>query len=132
MPERAIEAIRMVGLDEVINQMPDGLNTHIVSGGKGFSSSFVNRLILARCLAKNPKLLILNDYFVAFQKPDKLELITLLTKKEHNWTLLAISNDPIIMAACDTVVVMEDGNIKAHGSYEELLKNNAIKNFISE
>lgn len=130
--ERAIESIRMVGLDEVINQMPEGLNTHIVSGGKGFSSSFINRLILARCLAKKPRLLILNDYFVPFQKPDKLELISLLTKKEHNWTLLAISNDPIIMAACDTVVVMEGGNIKAHGPYEELLKNNAITNFISE
>ena len=131
MPERAIESIRMVGLDQIINQMPEGLNTHIVSGGKGFSSSFINRLILARCLAKKPRLLILNDYFMSFQKSDKLELIGLLTKKEHNWTLLAISNDPIIMAACDTVILMEGGNVKARGSYEELLKNDAIKNIIS-
>lgn len=131
-PEQAIEAIRMVGLDEVINQMPEGLNTHIVSGGKGFSTSFIKRLILARCLAKQPKLLILNDYFDTFQKSEKLELIGLLTKEEYTWTLLATSNDPIIMAACDSVIVMEDGNIKAHGPYEDLLKDNSIRNFIAD
>ena len=129
-PEIAVQAIEMVGLDKIINEFPEGLNTHIVSGGKGFSNSFVNRLILARCLAKKPKLLILNDYFDAFQKSDKLELINLLTKKDNAWTLMAVSNDPIIMAACDSVVLIEEGGIKAVGPYEQLLKDQLIKNFI--
>jgi len=132
VPENAIEAIRMVGLDNVINSFPEGLNTHIVSGGKGFSNSFVNRLILARCLAKKPKLLILNDYFDLFKKSDKIELINMLTKEENNWTLLAVSNDPIIMAACDRVVLMEGGSIRATGNYGELMKDSEIKNLMTE
>ncbi len=125
-PQLAISSIKAVGLDETINQLPDGLDTHIVSGGKGYSSSFINRFILARCLAKNPRLLILNDFFVSFTKSDKLELIHLLAGKDHSWTLLAISNDPVIMAACDNVIVMENGTIKARDSYEALLEQKLI------
>ena len=125
-PQLAIESIKAVGLDQIINQLPDGLDTHIVSGGKGYSSSFINRFILARCLAKKPRLLILNDFFVSFTKSDKLELIHLLAGKDHHWTLLAISNDPIIMAACDSVIIMEGGTIKAHDSYEALLQQKLI------
>ncbi|MDN5213062.1 ABC transporter ATP-binding protein [Fulvivirgaceae bacterium BMA12] len=125
-PQQAIACIKAVGLDETINQLPDGLDTHIVSGGKGYSSSFINRFILARCLAKNPRLLILNDFFVSFTKSDKLELIHLLAGKDHHWTLLAISNDPVIMAACDSVIVMENGTIKARDSYEALLEQKLI------
>jgi len=131
-PNDAIEMIQKVGLSDIINRFPDGLSTHIISAGKGFSKSFVNRLILARCLAKKPRLLILNDYFNTFQKPDKLELITMLTKKENPWTLLAVSNDPIIMSACDRVILLENGTLTASGTYQELLNSKQAGNLITE
>lgn len=131
-PEHAVEAIRLVGLDKKINQFPDGLNTHMVSAGKGFSNSFINKLILARCLAKRPRLLILNDYFDTMQKQDKLELINLLTRKDHAWTLLVISNDPIIMSCCDRVIVLDQGSIVADGPYDELLSDKSLNELIAQ
>lgn len=122
-PELAIQCLTKAGIDETINRFPEGINTHIVSGGKGFSKTFINRLILARCFAKRPKLLILNDYFDTFQRSDKLDLIRILTEEKANYTLLVVSNDPVIMAACDQVVLMEEGTVKAAGPYEDLLKN---------
>jgi ABC-type multidrug transport system fused ATPase/permease subunit len=44
--------------------------------------------------------------------------------------MLAVSNDPLVMAACDRVYVLEQGRIKAEGPFEELLKNDVIKTFI--
>lgn len=64
----AIEAMRTVGILDTVNAMPDGLNTQILSGGIGLSSSFCYKLILARCLAEKPRLLILNDFFHAVTK----------------------------------------------------------------
>ncbi|MEM6642867.1 MAG: ABC transporter ATP-binding protein [Bacteroidota bacterium] len=118
----ALDAIREVGLIDEINKLPDGLHTQVLSGGKGFSSSFVNKLILARCLAKKPVLLILNDFFNNFTKGERLKLIELLTGKTHRWTLVLVSNDPLIMAACDNVLFLEDGEAKAVGTFEELIK----------
>lgn len=116
----AIKVIQQVGLQDKVNMLPNGMNTHVLSGGKGFSQSFVNKLILARCLVKEPKLLILNDFFTFFQKNEKEKLIDLVVNLDI-CTLVAVSNDPLVMEACDRVVLMEDGNIKADDTYSNLV-----------
>ena len=125
----AVDAVQKVGLDEKINMLPDGLNTHILSGGKGFSSSFVHKLILARCLVKRPRLLILNDFFGSFQRSEKEHLIKLVTEAAE-CTLVAVSNDPLVMAACDRMIVMEGGTIKVEGTYNELLAEGYLNKII--
>ncbi|GAB5529179.1 MAG: ATP-binding cassette domain-containing protein [Roseivirga sp.] len=116
----AVDAIAKVGLSEKINMLPDGLNTQMLSSGKGFSSSFVSKLILARCLVKKPRLMILNDFFSSFQRSEKEKLIQLVTD-EALCTLVAVSNDPMVMAACDRIILMENGTVAKEGTYSELL-----------
>jgi ABC-type bacteriocin/lantibiotic exporter with double-glycine peptidase domain len=129
-PADAMKAIETVGIADKIHEMPEGLNTMMVSGGKGLPKSLVNRIILARCLAKNPNLLILNDFFNDFFKSERLELIQLLTQPDNNWTLLVVSNDPLIMAACDRVLLMEAGSIKEEGTFNDLMKKGVLNEII--
>lgn len=125
----AVEAINIVGLSDKINMLPNGLNTQVISGGKGFSSSFVHKLILARCLVKKPRLLILNDFFASFQRSEKENLINVVTTAAE-CTLVAVSNDPMVMAACDRVIVMEAGTIVAEGTFTELLSEGYLNKII--
>jgi ABC-type bacteriocin/lantibiotic exporter with double-glycine peptidase domain len=127
--EDVIDALEKVGLIESVNALPEGMHTHIVSGGKGLSSSMIDRLILARCLAKKPELLILNDFFSGSSKADKLQLIRCVINPESTWTLLTVSNDPLVMAACDRVVIMHEGRIVAEDSYSALLKQGLINQY---
>jgi len=129
--EDAVWAINEVGIADDINAMPDGLDTTIVSGGKGLSSNLVNKIILSRCLAKRPNLLILTDFFYGFLKSEKLNLIQKLTDKNQPWTLIVVSNDPLIMAACDTVVILEDGIIKKNAPFEELIKSDELNSILN-
>ncbi|WP_421875665.1 peptidase domain-containing ABC transporter [Marinoscillum sp.] len=122
----AITAIEKVGLTDQLYQLPNGFNSEILSGGKGFSSSFINKMILARCLAKDPALLILNDFFGNFQKFDRLHLIKMLTDPANKWTLIVVSNDPLVMSAVDRVIYMEEGEIIADDSFENVIKNESI------
>ncbi len=122
----AMGAIEKVGLSDFVHSLPEGLATPLLSGGKGFPSSVINKLILARCLAKDPELLILNDFFNNFQKSERLKLIQLLTDPENKWTLVVISNDPMVMSACDRVIYMEEGAILQDASFEEIIKNQSI------
>jgi ABC-type bacteriocin/lantibiotic exporter with double-glycine peptidase domain len=128
--EDAIRALRMVGLSDEINSLPEGLNTHLTSGGKNLSNTTIHKLILARCLAKNPELIILNDFFNGLKRDAKVELINCLVNKQHHWTLLAVSNDPLIMEACDRVVVLNEGVIEAEGTFRELMKDNKINRYL--
>ena len=125
----AAEAIKKVGLADKINMLPDGMNTEMVSGGKGFSSSFINKLIMARLLVKKPRLMILNDFFAFFEKAEKEKLIKLVTNKEI-CTLIAVSNDPLVMEACDKVVVLHEGSVKAQSTYAELLRAGELNQLI--
>ncbi len=126
----ALDAISRVGLTDEINRLPHGLNTHVVSGGKGLSSSFIQRLILARCLAKKPSLLILNDFFSGMKKEVKLDLIRAIISPENGYTLLAVSNDPLVMAACQRVLIMNDGIISAQGTFGDLVKEGTINSYL--
>jgi len=125
----AVDAIAKVGLGDKVNSLPDGLNTRMLSGGKGFSSSFVHKVILARCLVKKPRLMILNDFFGTFQRSEKEKLIQTV-KDESLCTLVMVSNDPLVMEAADRVIVLEEGSILAEGSYGDLLRAGHLNNII--
>lgn len=122
----AMDAIETSGLGQYLNHLPEGLNTPVISAGKGFSESFIHRVILARCLAKKPRLLILNDFFSNFPKPERIEILHKVAAPDKPWTLILVSNDPLIMSACDRVIYLQKGQIMAEGSFEEVMKNKTI------
>lgn len=132
-PQRKIEdvmnAIQQVGLDDDISKLRDGLDTHIVSGGKGFSSTFIHKLILARCLVKRPSLVILNDFFSGLKKKEKQELVSAVVRRDLPWTLIAVSNDPQIMAACDRVIIINEGTIAHDGDFKALVEQGELVNY---
>lgn len=123
---RAIEALESVDLIDKINSLSNGLDHTILGAGKGYSETFIQKLILARCLVKRPNALILNDFFNNFPKSERLKLIQMLTDKNNPWTLIVVSNDPLIMAACDRVVYLQDGEILIEGAFEEVLLNDVV------
>ncbi|PWJ36071.1 peptidase domain-containing ABC transporter [Sediminitomix flava] len=122
-----IWALESVNLLDFVNMQKDGLQTMITSGGQSYSSSIASKLILARCIAERPKLLILNKSFSKINKPERLQLISFLMNKENPWTLLCISNDPLMLSACDRVVLMDNGQIACEGSYEQMIKNDKFR-----
>jgi ABC-type bacteriocin/lantibiotic exporter with double-glycine peptidase domain len=126
----AMWAIKRAGLQEALSKLPEGLNTHIISGGKGLSGMMIHRLILARCMAKKPRLIILNDFFSGLKKSEKLDLMQRLIDKENRWTLVAVSNDPLVMAACDRIIVMNEGRVELEGKFEELINKDIVSKYI--
>ena len=71
-------------------------------------------------------MLILNDFFNNFTKGERLTLVEMLTNKDKKMTLVIVSNDPLIMAACDQVLFLEKGKVKAQGAFEDMIKQEDI------
>lgn len=126
----AIAALEKTRLIDWVNHLPGGLNTHLVSGGKGLSVSVIHKLILTRCLAKKPSLVILNDFFSSLPRQDKMELMQMLVSDGSSFTLVVVSNDPIIMAASDRILLMKGGQVAADGTFRDLMERQLLNDFI--
>jgi ABC-type multidrug transport system fused ATPase/permease subunit len=121
--EQVKDALDKLHLTDEIAQLPEGLATPIISGGRHFSLSFVTKIALARCLLTQPKLLLYTDALRQLERGERMRIIEFLTDPSHNWTLVVLSNDPAFMGACDRVVVMEGGHVIAEGPYKTVLKH---------
>jgi ABC-type bacteriocin/lantibiotic exporter with double-glycine peptidase domain len=100
-----------LNMSETIGKLPEGLNTQMISTGRKFSTSFATKIAIARCLVNKPKFVMLSNCFEHLDKNERLKLMAFLTDKSNSWTLLVISNDPIVLSACDREMVLERGRI---------------------
>ena len=116
-------ALSNLNMNENIAELDEGLRTQMIAGGKRFSESFIAKISVARCVVEKPKLLMINDIYRELHKSERMSAIAFLTDKSNPWTFLTISNDPMIMAACDRVIVLNEGKIVLDGEYKELIKN---------
>ena len=128
--QMAIDALAAVGILDDINRMPQGLDTPLISGGKNLSTGLVNKIILARCIAKNPQVIILNDFFQFFSKPERTALIAYLTEAQHTWSLVIVSSDPVILSQCTKVVVLQAGEKVLEGTYDEVKENEYFQKLV--
>ncbi|MBC8112125.1 MAG: ATP-binding cassette domain-containing protein [Verrucomicrobia bacterium] len=125
-------AIEKVGLKDIINQMPEGLQTEITAGGKEFSESDLYRINLARCIITKPKLLIIRDFFHHFTKKEKMQLLSFLQDHTMPWTMMVVSNDPLVMASCDRIAIFSQGKVETQGSYQQLLADPAFQELLAD
>lgn len=120
-------AIEHTGLSSYISKLPEGINTSISAQGTKLTRSTRHKLILARCIASRPKLLIFNDDMQDMQRGERLQLISFLIQKDNPWTLLAITNDTAFLSQCDKVVLMDDSRIVGQGTYADLSVHPVLK-----
>ncbi len=116
-------ALENLKMNENINELKEGLNTQMIAGGKRFSDSFIAKISVARCVVEKPKLLLVTDIYRGLHKPERMSAVGFLTDKSNPWTLITISSDPMVMAACDRVIVMDEGEIVLDGHYKDLIQN---------
>ncbi len=122
-----IQAVERAGLDSFVKQLPEGFDTLLLPGGKNLPRSVVSKIILARSFAARPALLAIAEPFNLLEQEERERLAVQLTKKENTWTLMAISDDPLLASKCDRIIIMQDGKIVQEGSYEEIRKGRHFK-----
>jgi ATP-binding cassette subfamily B protein len=106
--ERALE---MAHLEEDVLQLPNGLQTPVTSAGLEFPHGFVRRIMIARAVIGDPRLLILDEAFSGIEEPVKRRLIDRIYGHDA-WTLLSIvDGDPTTVRRADRVVFLDKGEI---------------------
>jgi ABC-type multidrug transport system fused ATPase/permease subunit len=114
------EALAYAGLAEWVAAQPLGLRTP-VAGGAPLPSHAARKLALARALAGRPSLLLFDEFFHHLEPVFKRELLERLLRRDAGWTVVAVSHDPIYLAACDRIYVLSEGRVAREGTFETLL-----------
>ena len=94
-------AVKASGLGEVIERMPDGLNTRIGLRGQLLSGGEMQRLAIARALVRNPSLLVLDEVTNHLDAKSRESFKTLLRKLAPNRIIVIVSHDDAIIDLCD-------------------------------
>ncbi len=117
-------ATQIVGLNDWINNLPDGFDTQIVGGAVRLSSGIEKRIVLARNMVDKPKVLVLDDFLLGVSKTDKVRIMQTLTSSEYPWSLILISNDPAVMKYCQRIVMLHKGSLVADSDFKTLEESN--------
>ena len=106
-PENINKAIEITRLSPHISRMPLGLNSIIDPEGKKIPRNIQNRILLARAIATNPKLLILEDPLDHVSAEEKKLILTSLTNSGNRWKILVASVDDLWRRYIEDVVELD-------------------------
>lgn len=98
-----------------IYELPDGLYTRIGDFGHSLSGGERQRIVLARALAKRPKLLILDEATGAIDEAQELKIHQTLHRLKHEMTIIYITHRSEVAKLADQVICLEKGKIVERG-----------------
>lgn len=120
--QRVLQVAEDVGLNEFIRDLPQGLDTELLSGGKNIPRSVVTKILVARAIVGLPKLLAMEEPLGNLNFRDRLRIAHLLIDKKQPWTLVGVTSDPVLAAMCDRVIVLKAGEIVFDGTFDGVQK----------
>ncbi|MBQ7058974.1 MAG: ABC transporter ATP-binding protein [Firmicutes bacterium] len=108
--------------DEFIKKLPDGYDTIVGERGMGLSGGQKQRLALARALAMNAPILILDDTTSAVDMETEQYIQQRLAAREKKATTLIVAQRISSVKKADIIFILQDGKITESGSHSELLE----------
>ncbi|WP_182187421.1 ABC transporter ATP-binding protein [Pectinatus frisingensis] len=120
--EKLSEIIRTAQAAEFIDELPLGLKTMVERGGMNFSGGQKQRLTIARALAGNPEILILDDSTSALDFATDAAVRSEIRKNYQNTTVFIVSQRASSIKYADKILVFDDGTLTGCGKHAELMQ----------
>ncbi len=104
---RIRNALVSVGLWDEVLALPKGIETQLNARSRPLTASQATRLMLARAIVLEPRLLMVDGALDRLPAVNRDEVMKELCDRKHAWTLVVVTSDPDIVAACDRALDIE-------------------------
>lgn len=111
--EKIYEILDIVGLKNFIKEQPEGLNSVLYPDGRQMSYTLSKKIVLARAILKEPKVLILEDALDRFNRLETKTIVDYLAHKDRPWALVVVSFSSVWKDKCNEIITLEKGKIKS-------------------
>ncbi len=125
-------AARRAQASDFIERLPDGYETRVGERGLTLSGGQRQRLAIARALLADPRILILDDATSSVDASTEQQIKRALREVMTGRTTFVIAHRLSTISLADEIVVLEDGELVAHGRHEALLEQSALYREIVE
>lgn len=121
-----VEVAKLADIHENVNEFKHQYDTLLGERGVTVSGGQKQRISIARALAKDPKILILDDSVSAVDTKTEEAIIANLRKVRHGKTTLMIAHRISTVKKLDKIILLEEGHLIGFGTHEELLATNSV------
>lgn len=118
------KVIKAVGLENDINDMPMGLHTVLSEDCGTISGGQQQRILIARAIIANPKLLFFDEATSALDNVTQSMVCETLEAMDS--TRIVIAHRLSTIMKCDRIIVLDAGSVVEQGTYEELMRNKGL------
>nr|WP_298414794.1 ABC transporter ATP-binding protein [uncultured Halomonas sp.] len=124
--ENLSRAVKLAHLDDLINQLPEGLNTRVGERGVQLSGGQKQRIGIARALYHDADVLVFDEATSALDNISEKMIMDAIYEFVGKKTVIIIAHRLSTVKQCDLIFLMENGKVVDSGTYEELATNNKI------
>ncbi len=119
--ERLWEVIKAANLDELIESLPDGLDTIVSEHGGNLSGGQRQRISIARAFVRDPKILILDEATSALDSISEKKIQSAISNLVKDRTTLIVAHRLSTIRNADRIAVIGNGGLEEIGTYDELM-----------
>lgn len=114
-----LEVLDKIGLNDFVRESPQGLDTELLPGGSNIPRSSITKILVARAVVAQPNLLVMEEPLAGLNFKDRLRIAQFLADKSQSWTLVCVTEDPVLAALCNRVMILKEGEVAFDGTFEE-------------
>jgi ABC-type multidrug transport system fused ATPase/permease subunit len=121
--ERIAAALAAASAADIVEALPEGLDTVVAERGREFSGGQQQRLRLVRALLADPQVLVLVEPTSAVDAHTEARIAARLGAARTGRTTVVCTTSPLVLDRADHVVFVEDGKVAAEGGHRELIES---------
>lgn len=118
-----IKVSERVELLTELRKYENGFDTVLNPDSVEYSEDFIQKIILARALVGNPKLLVLTDHFLKLSSNARSNTLDLIFKEFKDTTVLVASGNPELLQYVDKAIVLDKGKMSFQGKAQDVIKH---------
>lgn len=122
---KLIEAIKMAQLEEVIKDLPHGVDTGVGERGVQLSGGQLQRVGIARALYNDPEIIIFDEATSNLDRISEKAIMKTIATLAELKTIIMIAHRLSTVKECDNIFLFSDGQIEDSGNYEHLIKTSS-------
>ncbi|WP_404475109.1 ABC transporter ATP-binding protein/permease [Vreelandella venusta] len=122
--ERAKEALHMAQLDDLLERLPEGLETRIGERGVQISGGQRQRLGIARALYQQARVLVFDEATSALDGITERRVMDDIQRFSGQMTVIMIAHRLATVKGCDIIYMLENGRVSDAGTYDDLVSRN--------